>query len=191
MKKTIFFIAVAVLCLFFRGFGQSGGAGVTNPYGKVALRIGEKVPDLLFMHVLNGEKKPLSLSSFKGKAVILDFWGTWCGACISSFPKMDELQKKYDKYLQILLVDDSTVDTLENTTAFVQKHERAGQVFSMPMIWDKGFTPILFPHRSFPHYVWIGADRRVMAITDGTHFTGANFERFFAGLELNLKRKEF
>ncbi|WP_316846447.1 TlpA disulfide reductase family protein [Pedobacter psychrodurus] len=190
MKKTIFFIAVAVLCLFFRGFGQSGG-GVSGSYGTAAIRIGEKVPDLLFVHVLNGDKRPVSLSSFKGKAVILDFWGTWCGSCISSFPKMEKLQEKYGRYLQILFVDDSTVDSLENTSAFVELHERAGEVFSIPMIWDKGFTPVLFPHQSYPHYVWIGADRRVAAITDGTHFTEANFERFFAGLELNLKRKEF
>ncbi|ACU04557.1 TlpA family protein disulfide reductase [Pedobacter heparinus] len=188
MKKLIIIIFLG--CFIFKCFGQKEFEATSPNYGNVPILIGEKVPDLTFLHVLNGEKKPLSLSSFKGKAVILDFWGTWCGSCISSFPKMDELQKKYSKYLQILLVDDSMVDTLENTTAFVQQHEQDGEIFTIPIIWDKGFTPILFPHMSFPHYVWIGADRRVKAITDGTHFTEANFERFFAGLELNLKLKE-
>jgi thiol-disulfide isomerase/thioredoxin len=32
---------------------------------------------------------------FNGKLMILDFWATWCGACISKFPKLDSLQKKY------------------------------------------------------------------------------------------------
>ena len=39
--------------------------------------------------------KRISLSDLKGKIVILDFWGTWCGPCKESLPA---LQKMYDKY---------------------------------------------------------------------------------------------
>jgi len=34
-----------------------------------------------------------SLESFKGKYILLDFWGTWCGVCLHEMP---ELQKAYD-----------------------------------------------------------------------------------------------
>jgi len=36
----------------------------------------------------------VSLSSFKGKYVVLDFWGTWCGVCIKGIPKMKEYNLK-------------------------------------------------------------------------------------------------
>ena len=34
--------------------------------------------------------KPVTLSQMEGKIVVLDFWATWCGPCIISFPLLDE-----------------------------------------------------------------------------------------------------
>lgn len=45
------------------------------------------------LHNLKGEK--VDLANLKGKVVIVDFWATWCGPCIASFPGM---QKAVDKY---------------------------------------------------------------------------------------------
>ena len=57
---------------------------------------------------LSGKK--VSLSAFKGKVILLDFWATWCVPCKQEIPGFIELQKKYgDRGLQIvgLSVDDS------------------------------------------------------------------------------------
>ncbi|MEH3114929.1 TlpA family protein disulfide reductase [Pedobacter terrae] len=42
---------------------------------------------------LKGEK--VSLASLKGKIVILDYWATWCGPCVASFPGMQKAMAKY------------------------------------------------------------------------------------------------
>jgi thiol-disulfide isomerase/thioredoxin len=39
--------------------------------------------------------KPVKLSDFKGKVVILDFWATWCPPCRAEIPGFVSIQKKY------------------------------------------------------------------------------------------------
>jgi cytochrome c biogenesis protein CcmG/thiol:disulfide interchange protein DsbE len=39
--------------------------------------------------------KPVSLSDFKGKVVLLNFWATWCGPCGLEIPWFEEFEQQY------------------------------------------------------------------------------------------------
>lgn len=49
--------------------------------------------------------KQVSLSDFRGKWVIIDFWGSWCRWCVKGFPELKELKEKYADSLVIVGVD--------------------------------------------------------------------------------------
>lgn len=67
---------------------------------------------------ING--KSFSLSSLKGKYVIVDFWGSWCINCIKGFPKMKEYYAAHKDKLEIVSVDCN--DTDARWKAAVAKH---------------------------------------------------------------------
>lgn len=59
-----------------------------------AALIGKPAPALTFTWS-NREGGLASLEALKGKVVVLDFWATWCGPCLSSFPQVGELVTHY------------------------------------------------------------------------------------------------
>jgi len=78
---------------------------------------------------INGKK--VSLSEFKGKVVILNFWATWCGPCRAEMPSLNKLYIALkDKGLAVIAI---SVDTSEKTVRPFIKEQK----LSFPVLMDK------------------------------------------------------
>ncbi len=75
--------------------------------------------------LLDVNGKSVSLKDYKGKVVILDFWATWCGPCMSSFPGMKTFVEKYaqDPNVAVLFINtwENVENKLQNAKDFLAK----------------------------------------------------------------------
>lgn len=112
MKIRIFILLFIFLItsLLFYSCGQNGQAG-------------QKAPDFT-LKSLDGST--ITLSKFKGRIVILDFWATWCPPCRISIPELVDIQKRYWSKGVVVLgisLDDPGMVSTEYLRAFKNKYK--------------------------------------------------------------------
>ncbi|MCY7945454.1 redoxin domain-containing protein [Bacillus atrophaeus] len=78
---------------------------------EVGIEEGQKAPDFS-LKALSGEET--SLSDYKGKKVLLNFWATWCHPCRKEMPAMEELQKEHSE-IAVVAVNFTSAEKGEKT----------------------------------------------------------------------------
>lgn len=78
-----------------------------------AIRPGQVAPNF---SALSSLKHPLSLSSYRGKFVVIDFWGSWCKPCVEGFPKMKEYYARYKQKVEFIGIACSDQDSTWRST---------------------------------------------------------------------------
>ena len=128
------------------------------------LKVGDALPKQFWetpLQMVNTPQKTTTLSADKDKLIILDFWNTWCSACILNFPKMEELQKQFGDKIKILAVSNQDRATLEKFFA----SKNGSKYNSVKSIADDKLMHKLFPHRGVPYIIWV-KDGKLLNSTD-------------------------
>ena len=71
-----------------------------------------------------------SVAQYKGeKAVLVNYWATWCAPCVEEFPMVMELSKEYADEAVVLFVSGDWLDEKESALEFLEKHGVKGLSF--------------------------------------------------------------
>jgi thiol-disulfide isomerase/thioredoxin len=72
--------------------------------------VGKPAPEFFATDLETG--RPVKLADFRGKVVVLDFWGYWCGPCVLEMPHLIELRRKFEgRPLAIVAMHDQSVQS--------------------------------------------------------------------------------
>lgn len=111
------------------------------------------------------EDKTVSFADLKGKVVVINVWGVWCGPCVAEMP---ELQKVYDKYkddkdVAVLTFDSN--DELPKVKKFIEEKK-----YTLPVLLEDGYISKLPQFKTnlvFPTTLFIDKSGKVSFVVRG------------------------
>ena len=126
----------------------------------VKVQVGEMAPDF---QLPDNKSQMVSLSSLKGKLVLVDFWSTWCPPCREEIPLLVPIYKKYkDQGFEILAVSFEFPNNETKWKAYINDH-----AMSWINVSDfKGFDTLpgqLYAVKSLPSKIVVDANGKIIA----------------------------
>jgi cytochrome c biogenesis protein CcmG/thiol:disulfide interchange protein DsbE len=132
-RRAVVRILFLFSALTFSASGCAGtekGADPGDPRGLV----GNPAPDFQ-VTPMTGAMGTISLKQLHGQVVLLDFWGTFCEPCKKSFPKLEELNRKYARDgLRVIGISEDEDDDKDKIPGFAKAY---GAKFSLAWDGDK------------------------------------------------------
>ncbi|MDR2813070.1 MAG: TlpA family protein disulfide reductase [Prevotellaceae bacterium] len=123
---------------------------------RAVVAAGAQLPDFTVTDI---DGKSISTADFKGRYVLLDFWGSWCSWCRKASPKLVKLYNEYkDKNL---LVVGLAWDT--NHESWKKAIKNDGLTWAHANLYDHQEVKDLFCISAFPTYVFASPEGVILA----------------------------
>lgn len=75
----------------------------------------------------------IKLSDFQGKVVVVNFWATWCGPCLTEMPLLEKTMAKYQQDREVVFLALSTDEEHDDVAPFIKQHK-----FKLPIAFADG-----------------------------------------------------
>ncbi len=149
--------------------------------------IGKVCPDYTIHGVTKFSKSEVTISDFRGKFLILDFWGRNCITCIKSFPHINELQNEFKGDIQFMLIASNDKKWGSGVQEFFEKISDKYQL-QIPSAYDSSLFS-LFNIETVPHVVVIDREGIIKAITYSGNLNHANLQNLINDNTFHVKMK--
>ena len=143
------------------------------------------VDGVKFSTCLNNKYLPAQF--YKGKFLVLDFWATWCGPCIASFPKVSALQKKYDTDSRIVFAAITTEREGLVDSFFHRKKDMMPGV--LHLIDDSAATWQYFEVSAIPQLIVFSPSGKIV-FSGRAEELSTCMDKLLQGVEMYAKPKE-
>ncbi len=84
-----------------------------------------------------------NLGNMKGEATLVNFWGTWCGPCVSEMPSLQKLYEAKGKEVNFAFV--AINDKPEKINSFLKKYSYTFPVYDLESKFSKQIHPLTLP----------------------------------------------
>lgn len=168
-------VAVSAACLLGPWNDRASGAGHES-----ASRRGERVPNLE-LPLVDGRR--ISLGELRGRVVLIGFWAGWCGPCVESMPRLQQIHQRFagDRATILGVNLDQNLEDLRN---FV-----ADRKIEFPQYWDaESRLYTLFGVRGIPGFVLI--DHRGTVIFQRSGADEKTYKRLIRKMEKAVEDAE-
>jgi thiol-disulfide isomerase/thioredoxin len=118
------------------------------------------------------EGDSVSISDFRGKVVLIDFWETWCQPCLASFVTLQELQDEYPDRFAVLAVTPGFTDTKEDAQAFANEHD-----YTFNYLYDSNALHRKLEIQGIPYKVFVDAQGNFIKESIGSHGPEEDYKR--------------
>ncbi len=123
----------------------------TNLPNNSAVVAGDKAPDFQLEDTKGNQ---ISLSSLRGKVVLVNFWATWCPPCVEEMPSMERLNEIMAGDNFVMLAINTEQNGRTAVPAFLKKTP-----YTFPILFDdKGVVQQLYGVYKFPESFIISKD---------------------------------
>lgn len=100
----------------------------------------------------NLDDKPISLSQYKGKPLVVNFWATWCAPCRAEIPELNRFHARHKNQIEVLGI--GIEDSAESARTFARQHAMVYPVFvakeqGIPLMRALGNTKGALPYTLF------------------------------------------
>ena len=168
----ILLVVIAVLSFVKQRVGSQGGIVHT---GQTQIALGTVLPDLV---LTDSDGKSSALSALQGKVTLINFWASWCEACLTEMPSLVALHNAYKtKGLNVVFVN---VDEFPDSA--IPKFKRQFKI-DFPVYVDKGSKLAeLFDVHAIPLTTALDHSRRVLVLESGEQdWNSADFRKLLDG----------
>lgn len=160
MKRIVIALTGLLLCLLLKAQERR------------VLRTGDKIPEIKIKLLTDKGVEVIPISKlYSQKALILDFWATWCGACIKAIKAGDSVVKPFANQVMLLPV---SYEDRKTVSAFIKKNKVLGGMMVRYAVEDSVLMGNRIEVKVLPHEVWIDRNGIIKAITYAEDVTTEN-----------------